>query len=225
IVCVRVMSATVSSAARRGPRLRRPSRSSAACCRPFLMIGHRLTDAPQEEVGAAVAEESELPLEIGSRGVVVAVRAEVTAKAAELAVELEDRLRVVDGSLELSAVADHSRVGHQRVDVSRVQLGKFPRIKAGERLTDSLPLGFDDSPADPSGEDGAGDRLEIAGELAWAPRSVLPWHELLPYAGCCSNIAANGRASKNASTVAIFPSRTVYHSATRESGTGTVCRS
>src|SRR5262249_42193991 len=138
---------------------------------------------------------------------------EVLAEAPVLCVELEQGLRVVHGSLELRTVPDHARVGHELVDVVHIEVGDLLRVGTGKGLADSLPLRVDYSPADPALEHRMCDRLEVTGEVARtrAFRRNVARHPR-PQAYACSNIGANGRASKNASIDEILPSRTVYHS-------------
>jgi hypothetical protein len=66
-----------------------------------------LADDVEEVVGAGVAEEAELALQVGDGLVEAAVRAEVAAEAVVFAVEFEQRLGVVDGALELARLRSH----------------------------------------------------------------------------------------------------------------------
>ena len=64
-------------------------------------------------VGAAVADEAELPLEVGNGFVESCVRAQVAVEAAVLGIEFEHRLGVVDGGLDLGSAAYDARIGKQ----------------------------------------------------------------------------------------------------------------
>src|SRR5262249_22068952 len=76
------------------------------------------------------------------------------------------RLRVVDGSLELGAIADHAWVAHERLDLVCIELSDSVWVEPGERLPDAVPLCFDHTPADPAVEDRSCERLQIPGQLA-----------------------------------------------------------
>src|SRR5713101_3445481 len=220
-----IAAATGSLISRSGGRLSRFA-PPAMRCRPLLVWRHLLAHDIEEVVSTGVAEKPELALQISDRRVEAAVGTEITAEAAVLGIELEQRLRVIDRPLELRSVPDHALVSHQSIDVRGIKVRHGMRLEPGKRLANALPLRIDHPPADPALEYRPRDRLKIPGQVTRprALRCVIPRHHR-PQACCCSNIAANGRASKNACIDAIFPSRTVYHSATGAVGIGTVCRS
>jgi hypothetical protein len=100
----------------------------------------RLVDAPQEVVGATVADVAEVPFQLADGGVEVTVRAQVLAKPAVLGVQLDHRLRVVDRRLDLGPTANHGGVDEEPLDVSGAEPGDGWRVELTERLPDPVPF-------------------------------------------------------------------------------------
>src|SRR5712691_10302127 len=136
-----------------------------ACGGPLLIGRHRLADDIQEVIGAAVADEPELPLEVSHRLRKAAMRAQVPAEAAIFGVELKQRLGVVYRRLDLGAAAHDPGIGEQPLDVGRPEVGDRWRIEAGKGVTDALPLGVYHPPAHPGLKNGPAQRLQVAGEI------------------------------------------------------------
>src|SRR5262249_37729445 len=117
---------------------------------PLLISGDRLVDRPQEVIRAAVADIAELPFEVSYGLGEAAVRTQVSAESSVLVGEFDDRLRVVDGGLDLYATTDDAGVGQQPRDGVWSVRGHRWRIEPVERLPDARPLGVDHPPIHPS---------------------------------------------------------------------------
>jgi len=128
--------------------------------RPLVPIRHRVAHRVEEVIRAAVTDELESLLEIGGERLVVGERGEVLLEALG-ALEGEQLLRVVDDGRDLGPAADEARVRGERVDLAVAHSGDALDIEAMEGRACALPLGVDNSPADPSLEDAFGKLLEV----------------------------------------------------------------
>jgi hypothetical protein len=132
-------------------------------------------------IGAAVADEPELPLKIGDGIVEPAARSQVPVESPVLGVELEQCLRIIGRGLDFCPAAHHLRVCGQPGDIFRAVVGDGDRIEARKRLADAVPLGLDHAPAHPGLEHWPAQRLQVPGK----PGRPVPWwwcaaHPALP---------------------------------------------
>src|SRR5260221_6119748 len=122
------------------------------------------------------------PLQVLDRRFRIGVRGEEVVKGAVLLDELQHRVGVLDGRLDLAAVADHGRILRDRFDLLRTQVRDVPRVEAVKRLQEPGPLVLDDLPVQPGAENRLGQLLEIGARVARVRLSDLAVMRLRP--GC-----------------------------------------
>src|SRR6266702_3795264 len=98
-------------------RCRLVTPAHAVCLRPGVPLRNGVTDRPEEVVGPAVTDELEALLQIRRELFVVVERTKVLAESA-VALEVEDRARVVYDCGDLRPAPDHARIRRQRVDLA-----------------------------------------------------------------------------------------------------------
>src|SRR5437867_6363487 len=96
-------------------RCRLVTPAHAVRLRPGVPLGNGVTDRPQEVVRPAVADELEALLQVRRELFVVVERTKVLPEPA-VALEVEDRARVVYDGGDLWPAANDARIGRQRVD-------------------------------------------------------------------------------------------------------------
>ena len=87
-------------------------------------------------------------LVVSAQGLVARELPDVAVEGAELFLDLQEALGVVDDGLDLASVSDDARVGHQALDVGFGEGGDFVGVEAGEGFAEVLPLVEDGLPGE-----------------------------------------------------------------------------
>ena len=135
------------------------------CLDPVLELWHRFANAEQKVPHVHLAHELKPAPEIGAQGLVVREKPQILREPLVFAIELDERLRVLNSRTDLPRAVQHAVRLHQTIHIAFRIRGDRVRIECAKAFAVRIPVLRDGGPAQARLENRARYHLEIIGEF------------------------------------------------------------